>query len=207
MTTNYNEQSGTNKPSATDTKTNKKIEVVVDEKVVVKPNMFKRIANAIVDPEGFTDIKTNLKDQVKRQAADSVKNIISSGLKGAVDALFYGQSTNYSNYSNPFGKTQYSQYSNGVKRVGNSQPQTRQRKIFNSRRYIIGNEPDAEAVIQALTGQIIEYGSARVADFYNLIDISTDYTDNSYGWTDLSSAGIEAVPNGYVVVLPTPQRL
>src|SRR5699024_2313676 len=133
MTTNYNEQSGTNKSSATDTKTNKKIEVVVDEKVVVKQKMFKRIANAIVDTEGVTDIKTNLKDQVKRQAADSVKNIISSGLKGAVDALFYGQSTNYSNYSNPFGKTQYSQYNNGVKRVGNSQPQTRQRKIFNSR--------------------------------------------------------------------------
>ena len=182
-----------------------KITVKVEEQPEPKKSIFRRIANAIVDPAGVSEIKVNLKNQVKGQASDAVKSIISSGLKGAVDAIFYGNSsisrgvnqrTNYSTY----GGVKHNNYSSGI-----PLDRTRQRKAFNSRRYVIDNRMDAESVITALTGQILEYGSASVADFYNLIDIMSEYTDNSYGWRNIDLA--ESNPSLMVLVLKSGRGL
>ena len=46
------------------------------------------------------------------------------------------------------------------------------------------------------------YGLVSVADFYDLVGVTGDYTDNKYGWTDLRNANVIRVRDGYMIKLP-----
>lgn len=172
-----------------------------------KKGIFKRIANAIIDPSGVQEIKGDLKEDLKTKSADAIKSIVSSALKGAVDSIFYGQSTMSQNYRT--GQTNYNGYSYGSRNrtVSRNQPQTRSRQRFNSRRFLIETADQAETVLASLTAQVHDFGSASVADFYNLVDVMSEYTDNSYGWRNLDTAHIERVAEGYIVILPEARML
>lgn len=69
---------------------------------------------------------------------------------------------------------------------------------------IIESRGEAEKVISLLIEQIEEYGAASIADFYDLVGITGQFTDNKYGWDDLSTARIERVREGYILDLPKP---
>ena len=47
-----------------------------------------------------------------------------------------------------------------------------------------------------------EYGIVRVADLYDLVGITGDYTDNKYGWTNIRSAEVVRVRDGYKIKMP-----
>ena len=46
------------------------------------------------------------------------------------------------------------------------------------------------------------YKMVTVADFYDLVGVTCDYTDNNYGWTSLRSAEVVRVRDGYIIKLP-----
>ena len=46
------------------------------------------------------------------------------------------------------------------------------------------------------------YQMVKVADLYDLVGISCDYTANNYGWTNLRNASVERVRDGYILKLP-----
>ena len=46
------------------------------------------------------------------------------------------------------------------------------------------------------------YGIVSVADLYDLIGVTGNYTDNKYGWTDIRSASVVRVRDGYIVKMP-----
>jgi hypothetical protein len=41
-----------------------------------------------------------------------------------------------------------------------------------------------------------------VADLYDLVGVTGNYTDNKYGWTDIRSASVIRVRDGYMLKLP-----
>ena len=47
-----------------------------------------------------------------------------------------------------------------------------------------------------------EYGIVRVADLFDLVGITGDYTDNKYGWTNIRSAEVVRVRDGYKIKMP-----
>ena len=47
-----------------------------------------------------------------------------------------------------------------------------------------------------------KYGMVSVADLYDLVGVTGNYTDNKYGWTNLSNAEIVRVRDGYQIKLP-----
>lgn len=49
---------------------------------------------------------------------------------------------------------------------------------------------EAEYVLDQLDAIIDKYGRASIADLYDSADITGEYTDHRYGWTDLSTAEI-----------------
>lgn len=51
---------------------------------------------------------------------------------------------------------------------------------------------------------IDKYGSATIADLYELLDKKSEYTDNDYGWKDLSTASQRRVREGYLLELTRP---
>ena len=54
---------------------------------------------------------------------------------------------------------------------------------------------------------IDEAGFVTVAALYDLVGVSGNYTDNKYGWTDISNAEIVRVKDGYMIKLPKIRKL
>ena len=46
------------------------------------------------------------------------------------------------------------------------------------------------------------YQLVSVADFYDLVGVSGNYTDNRYGWTNVRNAYVVRVRDGYMIKLP-----
>ena len=54
-----------------------------------------------------------------------------------------------------------------------------------------------------LVSAINTYGIASVADLYDLAGITCrSYTANKYGWTDIRSAKVVRIRDGYILELP-----
>ena len=67
---------------------------------------------------------------------------------------------------------------------------------------ILSNRGEAEDVISRMDELIDAYGLVRVADLYDLVGITGNYTDNKYGWTNIRNAEIIRVRDGYMIKMP-----
>lgn len=66
---------------------------------------------------------------------------------------------------------------------------------------------EAEEVIDRMFELVSRYGSVSVADMYELVGLASTHTDNKWGWTDLSGAGVSRIRGGYLLDLPEPEPL
>lgn len=90
--------------------------------------------------------------------------------------------------------------------------QTREISRFGRSRHDFGEilletRGEAEEVLSHLVDLTVDYGVASVADLYDLVGITSNFTDNKYGWTDLRSASVSRVRGGYVLNLPRTQQI
>lgn len=69
---------------------------------------------------------------------------------------------------------------------------------------VLGSRMEAQDVVDALVDLIENYEAATVADFYDLIGMESDFSDQKYGWTNLSRVDIRRTRDGYVIILPKP---
>ena len=51
------------------------------------------------------------------------------------------------------------------------------------------------------------YDEVSVGSLYQLVGITPDFTDDKYGWTNLSTASVSRNRDGYYINLPRPQIL
>lgn len=70
---------------------------------------------------------------------------------------------------------------------------------------ILETRLEAEQVLERLYDIINRYDSATVADLYDLVGITGEFTDNKWGWTNLHGSGVTRVRNGYLLDLPKPE--
>ena len=75
--------------------------------------------------------------------------------------------------------------------------------------YILGSRQEAEGVLNEMWVVVNSYGSASIADYYEMIGIPTAYTHNSYGWDagDMAHAQLRKVSGGYIISFPRPRVL
>lgn len=66
---------------------------------------------------------------------------------------------------------------------------------------------EAEEVLFTLAESIDKYGSCTVADFYEAVGLSTEFTDNKYGWNSITTAEVRRNRLGYIVDMPRPEQL
>lgn len=67
---------------------------------------------------------------------------------------------------------------------------------------ILDSRGEAEEVLERMLELIDTYGLVRVADLYDLVGLSCNYTDNKYGWTSLRTAEVIRGRDGYGLKLP-----
>lgn len=89
----------------------------------------------------------------------------------------------------------------------------RMHRTYSSNKFQFDNitfetRSDAEQVLSAMDDILEEYNSVRVADLYELVGVTGDYTDHNYGWYNLRSAEAVRYRGGWRLRLPrvTPLR-
>lgn len=113
-----------------------------------------------------------------------------------------GAATGYVNYSG-FSKGSTSRY-------GREEPRQLSRQARAShdfREIVLETRPEAELVIERLDDLCDRYGQASVTDLYELVGVTGDFTDEKYGWTDMRSAGVRRVRDGFLLELPRTEVL
>lgn len=146
----------------------------------------------------------------------AAKDMVSDAVTGGIERALYGDArprsrarggTPYSNYRN------YSSYSSGP--IGGRRDREdrleeithRARASNDPSQVIVPSRAEAQEVIDGMFRLIEEYDVATVADFCGLLGVTSQFTDEKYGWHDIRGYDIRRTQGGYLVDLPRPRPL
>ena len=130
---------------------------------------------------------------------DAIEDIVTNGIR-----MILRGDTSARKSSSAASKISYRDYYDGDRRNNDRfRNETRPVTKYSYDDIILESKGEAEAVLERM-GEIIDiYGMVRVADLYDLVGVTGDYTDNKYGWTNISGAQPVRVRDGrYMLDLP-----
>lgn len=170
----------------------KKVEkVIVGQAKTKKKNGFGKFMSGLVS-EDAQDIKTYL-------VRDVVIPTIKKTILDTVDMILYGAGGKRKSSSLP--KVSYRSFWDDPR---DSRRESRAVQGYSYDEVILESRGDAEEVLNQLNDIIDTYSIASVADLYDLVGITGNYTDNKYGWTNLANADVIRTRDGYMIKLPRP---
>ena len=188
----------------------KKVEKVVSGPVVRKKKTFGRKIADIFISEDVGDVKSYLIYDV---LVPAVKENIADAVNGAIGMIFFGETSRRSsgrNSNRNNSKVNYGGYFNSGNDRRERMPKSYREENQGRTRtddIIIASRAEAEQVLDEMFELLDTYRQVTVADFYDMLDISSEFTDHKYGWTDLRGARVVRVRNGYRIDLPREQAL
>lgn len=83
----------------------------------------------------------------------------------------------------------------------------RGRANHNFEEIILPTRVEAEEVIERLFDLIDKFEVATVADLYDMVGVTDEYTDRKWGWEDMQGARATRVRGGYLLDLPRPEPI
>ena len=189
-------------------KREKKVEKIIRGSVVQrKKPLGRRITEAFVG-EDVSSVSGYIIHDVLIPAA---KSTLSDMVGGGIEMLLFGEARgrggrrdrnkSYVSYD----RVSYKNDNRDSK--GRRDISARNRSRHNFDEIILDSRGEAEDVLTHLVDLIDEYKMASVSDLYALVDITPNYTDDKYGWTNLSTATVSRVRDGYLLDLPQPKPL
>ena len=72
---------------------------------------------------------------------------------------------------------------------------------------IMDTRSEARDALIELDMAIQKFGQASIADFYDIVGVTGEWTDNRYGWTSLRGARVRPVRDGFIIELPPTEIL
>lgn len=172
----------------------KKMEKVTTGAVKTKNNELRKFRDVFIAEDAKT-VKDHL---VMDVLVPNVKKIIVDLIQDGISLLVYGTTSSRKN-NTPAGRVSYGSL---YKAQADRRPQEGLRTSYSYADVTLESRADAEDVLDRLREAINEYGSASVADLYDLIGVTGEFTDNKYGWVNLANASVERVRDGYLLKLP-----
>lgn len=174
----------------------KKVEKVVTGKVKTKKKSEVSKFKDVFISEDVSNVKSYIVMDVLIPAA---KKAISDIVRDGIDMILYGDTHRRSNSSGA-SYVSYRSYSDRDRR--NDRPSSRSRVGYNYDDIILETRGEAEDVLDRMSELIDTYDVVSVADLYDLVGKSCNYTDNKYGWTNIRNAEPIRVRDGYLLKLP-----
>lgn len=172
----------------------KKVNKVVSGKVKTKKkNAIQKMSDSIIS-EDATNVKSYILMDVLLPA---VKKAISDIVTEGIDMLLYGSSGGKKKHSGS-SKVSYASYYDKPRGSSDRVP----KNIYDLEYIVIDNRAEAEEVLDRMDELLETYKMVSVADYYDLLGITCEYTANKYGWMNLRNARIERVRDGYTIKLP-----
>lgn len=202
-------------PDYPDNSENAKVEapvpVVEEHKGVIsgkatrkKKGALRRASETMIADDAETIKSYLIFDVLIPAAKNTLSDLVSKGL----DMVLYGDARSSSGRSSSRSRTEhrdYNKYSQSSSKRREMSDRDRKMLIFDD--IILDSRGDAEQVLDYLLGRIDDYEVATVADFYDAVEVTSNYTDTKYGWYNLDNAYVRRVRDGFQVVLPKAGRL
>lgn len=178
----------------------KKVEPVVSGKVrTKKKSLFQKAVDLIV-PEDITDIRSHmLEDVLVPCFKDTISDI--------VNVMLYGEKRSGNRSTKGGTKVSYRDFydRNNNRRDYN---QVRARSGYELMELIFDTRGEALDVLRMMDDIIARYGTVTVADYYELSNVQSNYTDNKYGWKNIDHADTVSVRGGgFTIRMPRPLPL
>lgn len=188
----------------------KPMESIVGKKPTkAKQSLMGRFINGLAGPEGLPGVGSYVNEEIIKPA---IKNIIVDAVTSGINAVVYGDK----------GAPRGGGYRPGSSHRGGHRPTTNysgnyrgapveasERVVARTARtgvtdYILEDRVEAAQVLTSLTEYADRYNSVSVADYYDSIGITPQFTDNNHGWTieTIVRASIVPVRGGYVIKFP-----
>ena len=176
----------------------KKVKPVEGKVIVRKKGVFKKFFETI-----FSDDPDSVKTYVVQEVlVPALKKSISDVVSNGTDILLYGESRRPKQQNSSGGsRISYSSYSGYYSQPNRNEPSKRESNAFDQD-VILETRGQAESVLIQLEEAISKYKMVSVADLNDILGVTGSYTDNKYGWYDLSSAQITRDKSGYALKLP-----
>ena len=171
----------------------KKVERVVNGKV--KSKKKNKFADTFIS-EDAASVKEYIIFDVLIPAA---KNAISDMVTTGIQMMLYGEVRGTSKTKGS--KVSYSKYYDD-RRDRDYDRRSRTRAGYDYDEIVLESRAEAEEVLNSMDELLERYGLVSVADLYDLVGITGNYTDNKYGWTNLRHASVQRLRDGYLLKLP-----
>lgn len=176
----------------------KRIEKVVSGTAKTKKKSEVRKFTDVFVSEDMDSVKTYIFMDV---LVPAVKKAISDIVTNGIDMLLYGESGGHNAKKSTASRVSYRSYYDSQ---NDRRDRTHNRTLagYSYDDVILDNRGEAEDVLARMDELVSTYGMVSVADFYDLVGISGNYTDNKYGWTDIRNAHIVRNRDGYMIKMP-----
>lgn len=177
----------------------KKVEKVVTG--VVKTKKKSKINNFMgnIISEDAKSVKTYVFGEVLIPA---IKKAISDIVTDGIDIILYGESRGRNKRSTADRVSYRNYYDDRGTRPRMNERQAIMAGSYSYDDIILSSRGEAEDVLARMDELMDTYGLVRVADLYDLVGITGNYTDNKYGWTNIRNADIIRVRDGYMIKMP-----
>ena len=173
----------------------KRVEKVVHGKVKVRPKSGLHKLTDVFISEDAANVKSYI---VMDVLVPAVKKAISDIVREGIDMILYGESKGRSSSSSSY--VSYRDYSR--RDEDRFRDRDRDRRGYNHDDIVLESRGEAEEVITRMDELIETYGVVSVADLYDLVGKTCEYTDNKYGWTNVRNAEPIRVRDGWMLRLP-----
>jgi len=191
----------------------KKIERVTEGPVIRrKTSLGKRFTSLFIAGDSNSVTQYVIMDVLLPGARD----MFTSAITEYVERMVYGESRSPGR-SRPgasrsnVGPSGYVTYNRFASKQSSEAPRAgisgRTRAPHNFDDIILGTRFEAQEVLDKMFDIIARYEQVTVADFYGMVNETSNYTDRKWGWTDITEANIRKVRSGYLIILPEPVDL
>lgn len=174
----------------------KKVEKVVSGPVKArKKSEIQKIADIFIQEDAQKLKAYILLDVLVPSLKKAIDDIVTNGTR----MVLYGEHGRKTGASSKVSYRSY--YDRNDERKERAVPE-RTRSGYEYDDIVLDSRGEAEEVLSRMDELIAAYGLVSVADFYDLVGVTGSYTDNKYGWTDIRSASVARVRDGYMIKLP-----
>lgn len=185
-----------------------KNEPIVEGVVIQRKVGFWRRTGNFLKSEEFGAIGNYLMHDVTIPA---IQNLVYDVIDNGAERLLFGSGgRSPRRRGGPDRRPHYVNYSGRStleRREGTRDISTAARRTHDFGEIILSSRAEADEVLDKLAGLVEQYGQASVLDLYELVNIDANFTDDKWGWTQLRTAGVIRVRDGYLLDLPRTESL
>lgn len=144
----------------------------------------------------------------------ALRDMVADAGREMIDRAIYGgeRTTRRTNYRSSRGESVINY--NGVStqsRRSDDRPERplsrRARQMHDFQQIIIPSRAEADEIVRLMYDRLKRFNEVTVSYLYQLLDISSTYVDEDWGWTDLRGTDVHRVREGYLLDLPDPEPL